>query len=195
MLPRALGSLCGLSPRSPTPISHLCPLTLSLTKVCISGLPFIPRLQDKAPQRHRSHLSGFVLNPAPNTCSASGHDTGISGGHAVRREDRAGVRGGCGVALRSTYLFTVFGDCQAQGMFTAGLRSTHHSQNFPEGQCSHVDKQQDSHDPGDPVCNGASLVEHHSLYLPKKPRLSDTTRTAGLSRVHTVLRQSFTYLP
>lgn len=66
---------------------------------------------------------------------------------------------------RSAYLFAVFGDCHAQGVLAAGLCSTHHGQNLPEGQCSRVHKQQEPHDSGDPMGDGASFVKHNSLYL------------------------------
>ena len=74
---------------------------------------------------------------------------------------------------RSTYLFTVLGDCHTQGVLAAGLRSPHHSKNLPEGQRGHIHEQEDPHDLGDPVGNGASFVKHHSLYLPKQPHLGD----------------------
>jgi hypothetical protein len=52
-------------------------------------------------------------------------------------------------------------------VLTAGLRSAHYSQNLPEGQRSHIREQQDPHDSGNPVGNGAGFVKHHRLYLPK----------------------------
>lgn len=81
-------------------------------------------------------------------------------------------RGG-GWGARPTYLLTVSGDRHAQGVLTAGLCSAYHSQNLPEGQRGHVHEQEDPHDFGDPVGNGASFVKHHCLYLPKQPHLSD----------------------
>ena len=44
---------------------------------------------------------------------------------------------------QSTYLFTVSGDCQAQGVLAAGLGGPHHSEHLPQGQCGHVHEQED----------------------------------------------------
>lgn len=68
---------------------------------------------------------------------------------------------------QSTYLFTVSGDRQAQGVLAAGLRGPHYSEHLPQGQCGHVHEQEDPRDFGDPVGNRAGFVEHHGLYLPE----------------------------
>lgn len=86
------------------------------------------------------------------------------------REEAVGGAGG-GARPRSSYLFTVFGDSHTQGVLTAGLCSPHHSKNLPEGQRGHIHKQEDPHDFGDPIGNGASFVKHHSLYLSKQSHL------------------------
>lgn len=85
-----------------------------------------------------------------------------------------GGGGGGEMAMpRSAYLFTVLGDCHAQGVLAAGLRSPHHSKNLPEGHHGHIHEQEDPHDFGDPMGDGASFVKHHGLYLPKQPHLGD----------------------
>ena len=80
----------------------------------------------------------------------------------------AGSRGERGPSYtQSTYLFTVSGDCHAQGVLAAGLCGPHHSEHLPQGQRGHVHEQEDSRDFGDPLGNGAGFVEHHGLYLPE----------------------------